>query len=92
MTQRIVDLTLSVLACVAAFALSWPFWRDFEYWAESHTAWGIYFAVGFVLAVYVFYAFISSLHMLFLHDAHEQTPPPTAKGDNRVAADTAELS
>lgn len=70
--QRIIDLTISVLACVAALLLSWPFWRDFEYWAESQIAWLIYFTVGFVLAVYVFYVFIGSLRMLFQHDADEK--------------------
>lgn len=69
--QRTIDLTLSVLATVAAFLLSWPFWRDFEYWPESHVAWWIYFGLGFVLAVYVFYVFIGSLHILFLHGADE---------------------
>jgi len=72
MTQRITDLTLSMLACVAAVLLSWPFWRDFEYWPESHLAWWIYFAAGIVLAVYVFYVFIGSLRILFLHDTQEQ--------------------
>lgn len=79
MTQRITDLTLSVLACVAAFLLSWPFWRDFEYWPESHLAWWLYFAGGFVLAVYVFYVFIGSLRILFLHDTQEQAPTDKAK-------------
>jgi len=69
--QRTIDLTLSVLASVVAFFLSWPFWRDFEYWPESHVAWWIYFALGFVLCVYVFYVFIGSLHILFRHGADE---------------------
>ena len=73
--QRVTDLTLSVLASVVAFLLSWPFWRDFQYWPESHGAWWAYFAAGFVLSVYVFYVFIDSLHMLFLHDAEEPAVP-----------------
>ena len=73
MTQRLLDLTLSVLASVVAFLLSWPFWRDFEYWPESHLAWWIYFVIGYVLAVYVFYVFIGSLRILFLHDNPEPT-------------------
>ncbi|WP_238532986.1 hypothetical protein [Rhodanobacter thiooxydans] len=52
--------------------MSWPFWRNFEYWPESHLAWWIYFITGFVLAVYVFYVFIGSLRILFLHDTQEQ--------------------
>jgi hypothetical protein len=72
MTHRITDLTLSMLACVAAVLLSWPFWRNFEYWPESHLAWLAYFVTGFVLAVYVFYVFIGSLRILFLHDTQEQ--------------------
>ena len=79
MSQRITDLTFSVLASVVAFLLSWPFWRDFEYWPESHVAWWIYFVLGFVLAVYVFYVFIGSLHILFLHGKDEAAAPaPTA--------------
>ena len=77
MTQRMTDLTLSVLASVAAFLLSWPFWRDFEYWPESRMAWWIYFVLGFVLAVYVFYVFIGSLHILFLHGKDEAAPAAT---------------
>ena len=89
MSQRTTDLTLSVLASVAAFLLSWPFWRDFEYWPESHVAWWIYFVIGFVLAVYVFYIFIDSLHILFLHGKDEATgsattgPSPTANKGER---------
>ena len=78
MSQRITDLTLSVLACVAAFLLSWPFWRTFDYWAESHVAWLIYFVTGFVIAVYVFYVFIGSLRILFVHDTQEQADTGSA--------------
>lgn len=69
--QRIIDLTLSVLASAAGLLLSWPYWRDFQYWPESHGMWRLYFAVGYVLAVYVFYVFIGSLRTLFAHDALE---------------------
>ncbi len=87
MIQRTIDLTLSVLACVAAFLLSWPFWRNFEYWPESQLAWWIYFVFGFVLAVYVFYIFIGSLRILFLHDTQEQAASSNADGPSRAAAD-----
>ena len=79
MTQRITDLTISVLATVAAVLLSWPFWRNYEYWAESHLAWLAYFITGFVLAVYVFYIFIGSLRILFMHDTQEQAAAPSDK-------------
>jgi hypothetical protein len=71
MRTRIIDLGLSILASVAALLLSWPYARDFEYWPESRTAWLIYFVLGFVLAVYVFYVFIGALRTLFEHDAIE---------------------
>ncbi len=90
MTQRISDLTLSVLASVVAFLFSWPFWRDFEYWPESHIAWWIYFVLGFVLIVYVFYIFIESLHILFLHGKEEATAPATA--DHGLAVNKEERS
>ncbi len=70
MSQRKVDLTLSVLASVAGFLLSWPYWRDFEYWPESRIAWCVYFVTGFALAVYVFFVFIRSLRTLFSHEMH----------------------
>lgn len=79
MSQRITDLTISVLACVVFTLLSWPFWRNYEYWAESHQAWWIYFAVGFLLALYVFYVFIGSLRILFIHDTQQQTTTTTNK-------------
>lgn len=65
-------MVLSVLACTAGFALSWPYWRDFEYWGESPSMWWAYFMVGFVLSVYVFHAFLNSLRTLFLHDELEK--------------------
>lgn len=70
--QRIIWLALAIVASGVSFALSWPYWRDFGYWAESRTMWLIYFIVGFLLAVYVFYAFFDSLSTLFKHDALER--------------------
>ncbi|MBS0457800.1 MAG: hypothetical protein JSS44_10775 [Proteobacteria bacterium] len=72
MTQRAIDLTLSMVASAAGLALSWPFWRDFAYWPASHEMWKVYFAVGYLLAVYVFYAFLGALRTLFAHDAIEK--------------------
>lgn len=69
MVQRIIDLSLSVLACALGFALSWPFCRDFGYWAESPIAWWAYFIVGYLMSVYVFYIFLGCVRTLFLHDA-----------------------
>ncbi len=68
MAQRFIDLVVSALASLVSIALSWPYLRDFEYWAESPTMWTIYFIIGFVLATYVFYAFLGSLRTLFQHD------------------------
>lgn len=72
--QRLIRLGLAVLGSGVSLALSWPYWRDFEYWPESRTMWNVYFAVGFVLAIYVFYAFLGRLSTLFEHDelAREQ--------------------
>lgn len=72
MKQRVIDLTLSVIATLAALFLSWPYWRDFQYWPESPTMWWIYFIVGFFMALYVFYAFIVATRTLFLHDSLEK--------------------
>lgn len=70
--QRSIRLGVAILASAASLALSWPYWRDFQYWAESHSMWIAYFIVGFLLAVYVFYAFLDSLGTLFEHDALDQ--------------------
>lgn len=80
MVKRITDLTLAVLASVVSFLLSWPYFRDFEYWPESRFMWGIYFVVGFLLAVYVFYVFIGSTRTLFLHDSLEHAAAANADG------------
>jgi len=70
--QRIIRLGVAIMASGASLALSWPYWRDFGYWAESHFMWTAYFIVGFILAVYVFYAFLGSLRTLFEHDMLER--------------------
>lgn len=70
--QRTIRLSIAILASAVSMALSWPYWRDFEYWAESRGMWLFYFALGFLLAVYVFYAFLDSLATLFEHDALEK--------------------
>lgn len=69
MAQRTIDLTLSVLASAAGLFLSWPFWRDHEFFAESPNMWWLYFGVGFVLGVYVFGVFIRCTRTLFDHYA-----------------------
>jgi len=79
--QRIIRLSVAVLASGVSFALSWPYWRDFEYWAESRTMWLGYFIVGFLLAVYVFYAFFDSLSTLFAHDALEREKQAASPGE-----------
>lgn len=68
-SQRLTRIGVSIFGSVVSIALSWPYWRDFEYWAESREMWLLYFAVGFVLAVYVFYVFLGTLSTLFEHDA-----------------------
>lgn len=68
----IIWLVVAVLASIVSFFLSWPYSRDFSYWPESQTMWTIYFGVGFVLAVYVFYVFFGNIRTLFEHDAIER--------------------
>lgn len=71
-SQWPIWLSLAVIGSLLSLFLSWPWWRDFSYWAESRLMWAIYFTVGFVLAVYVFYAFFGSMRTLFEHDAIER--------------------
>lgn len=72
MSQRLTDLSLSILISFVGCLLSYPFWRDYEYWAESPAAWWIYFILGFLLCIYILYVFIGSLRMLFLHALEEK--------------------
>lgn len=88
--NRKIRLALAVLASAASLALSWPYWRDFGYWAESRGMWLGYFFLGFLLAVYVFYAFLGRLGTLFEHDALERerraaTADTKAAGDGETA-------
>ncbi|CBL45414.1 Hypothetical protein HDN1F_18310 [gamma proteobacterium HdN1] len=69
--QRLTDLVISFFSTLTAFLLSLPLWRDNEYFAESSAFWNAYFVIGFVLGVYVFYVFIGSLRILFLHAREE---------------------
>ena len=85
--QWIIRLTLAVIAAGASLALSWPFWRDFEYWAESETAWLLHFGLGFVLAVAVFYLFFESLAALFEHDEVERRARAGINGETRPDAE-----
>lgn len=78
--QRIIRLSIAIVASGASLALSWPYWRDFGYWAESRSIWIAYFIVGFILAVFVFYAFLDSLRTLFEHDALEREKAPAICG------------
>ncbi|WP_036136517.1 hypothetical protein [Luteimonas mephitis] len=84
MRTRIIDLGLSFIASVAALFLSWPYWRDFEYWPESQLAWLAYLVVGLALAVYVFHVFIGVLRTLFEHDALERAATAGESGE-RIA-------
>lgn len=86
MAQRIIDLTLSALASLVSLLLSWPYWRDFEYWPESAAMWWLYFLIGFVLATYVFHVFLGSLRTLFLHEDQARrtdAPAPSPKGGDQ---------
>lgn len=67
--KRMIRLAIAILASLASVALSWPYFRDFEYWPESQAMWLVYFIVGFLLAVYVFMVFLDVLATLFEHDA-----------------------
>lgn len=79
MSQRAMDWLISIVGSVVGFALSWPFWRDFEYWAESETAWMIYFVLGFIFAIYVFHVFIDCTRTLFQHSVIERAAAQAAE-------------
>lgn len=84
--QSIIRLSIAAIASAASLALSWPFWRDFSYWAESRTMWLGYFVAGFILAVFVFVVFLRSLATLFEHDALQRaesrsTGPASTSGE-----------
>ena len=80
MAQRIIDIVISILASLVSVGLSWPYWRDFEYWAESPGMWNFYFILGFFLAVYVFYVFLGCLRTLFQHDEQMRNQAKSRQG------------
>jgi hypothetical protein len=48
--------------------------------------WRLYFLLGFILAGYVFYVFLGSLHTLFEHDEigrASQSSPPGSSAANQ---------
>ncbi len=81
--QQMIRLSLAVLASVVSMFLSWPYWRNFEYWPESRSMWLVYFVLGFVLAVYVCYVFLGGLRTLFEHDAIERQAIESAAASNK---------
>lgn len=85
--QIIIRLTLAVVAAGVSLALSWPYQRDFEYWAESQGAWLLYFGAGFLLAVGVFYLFFESLSTMFEHDTIEREARARVNGDALTSAE-----
>lgn len=87
MAQRLIDLTIAILASIVSFLLSWPYFRDFEYWAESHAMWLVYFVVGFLLAVYVFYVLLRITRTLFEHDALDRADAAAVAAGTKPAAD-----
>jgi len=70
--QKLIWVSLAAVGSLISLFLSWPWWRDFSYWAESKVMWKIYFVLGFLLAVYVFYIFFRAVRTLFEHDAIER--------------------
>ncbi|MCZ7591907.1 MAG: hypothetical protein M5U15_07015 [Kiritimatiellae bacterium] len=66
--KQLIRFFIAIPAAVLSVALSWPYARNYEYWAESPGMWKIYFIAGFILAVAVFYFFLESLAVLFQHD------------------------
>jgi hypothetical protein len=86
--QRTIRFGLAVAGSAVSFALSWPYWRDFGYWAESRTMWLVYFILGFCLAIYVFIVFMRSLATLFEHDALSRASSVDPAGSSATHEET----
>lgn len=84
MSQRAMDWLIAVVGSILAIALSWPFFRNHTFFAESETMWLVYFGVGFVLSVYVFFVFLDCMRTLFQHAAIEQAA--ARKADDKAGA------
>ena len=81
MKASVSDWVIAFLGTLAAFLLSWPYWRDFGYWAESPGLWIVYFVLGAILGVYVFLAFIRALRLLLQHEGPEHHHRDDKAGD-----------
>jgi multisubunit Na+/H+ antiporter MnhB subunit len=58
------DLFVSVLVVLFFVLISMPYQFEFSYWAETLLSWTIYFVLGTIFAVYVFYTFLQGRHYL----------------------------
>ncbi len=52
------DLAVATLAMLFFVLLSLPYQFEFSYWAESPFLWAVYFLVGSLLVLYIFYIFL----------------------------------
>jgi len=66
------DLAVATLAMLFFALLSFPYQFEFSYWAESPFLWVVYFLVGAVLVVYIFYIFLQDWRHLMEEEGGAQ--------------------
>jgi len=60
---------VAILITLFFILISTPYQFDFNhYFAVSTWLWGIYYGLGFLLSLYVFWVFVRALKVLMNHD------------------------
>lgn len=60
---------MTALVVIGSALLSWPFWVDFSFWAESRAMWVAHVSVACLLGVYVTAVFVRALATLIYSEA-----------------------
>lgn len=69
MLSKISTWVMALPLILGGALLSWPFYADHQFWAETPSMWTAYVVVGCVLGLYVAVMFIHVLSTLIYHEA-----------------------
>lgn len=82
-SRKNIWISVAVMGSLLSLFLCWSWWRDHSYWVESRGMWELYFVVGPVLAISVFYTFLGNQRM-FEHEEIEKAEIAALAAANKV--------